>query len=351
MFAFASVSFAATPTFNAEFSATARHDGDDRFFGQYDITKALNLTVGLKSEQENWDATFSLTGKDTLGVTLGRYTVNVNEDAFKFTAWGGATSGSIGNLGDALGFLTVGGAYAQAPKFRLTTNLGGVDAALQVNHNSDFYANGKMGFDQFTLGATVYRKLDAEYNRFAVYGGASLDVVNVDAAFYSNGEQKKDNTAIGVKASSAITEQLNVYGQYVSAAANSGKSTGYKLGGTFTEGVIQAAAEYNRDDTAKKSEAEVSVVYRGSEDNVAFDDLFEDDEYFNNVAPAFGASYSVSSADSGASVSTIAVQGTAPVVPGQFWILGSIESSSASSGGSVDVDEIDEFLPAEDNFK
>src|SRR5690606_29907189 len=162
-------------------------------------------------------------------------------------------------------------------------------------------------------------------------------------------EQKKDNTAIGVKASSDITEQLNVYGQYVSAAANSGKSTGYKLGGTFTEGVIQAAAEYNRDDKDKDSTAKVSVVYRGSEDNVAFDDLFEDDEYFNNVAPAFGASYSVSSADSGASVSTIAVQGTAPVVPGQFWILGSIKSSSARKGGSVDVDVIE--FPAEDNEK
>src|SRR5690606_14151226 len=203
---------------------------------------------------------FSLTGKDTLGVTLGRYTVNVNEDAFKFTAWGGATSGSIGNLGDALGFLTVGGAYAQNPKFRLTTNLGGVDAAFQVNHNSEFYANGKMGFDQFALGATVHRKRESEegkpvteYNSFAVYGGASLDVVNVDAAFYSNGKHTEDNTAIGVKASSDITEQLNVYGQYVRAAANSGKSTGYKLGGTFTEGVIQAAAEYNRDDTDKKS--------------------------------------------------------------------------------------------------
>src|SRR5690606_8960507 len=99
------------------------------------------------------------------------------------------------------------------PKFRLTTNLGGVDAAVQVEHKGAIYLNGKMGFDQFTLGATVYRKLDAdpdaEYNSFAVYGGASLDVVNVDAAFYSNGEQKKDNTAIGVKASSDITEQLN----------------------------------------------------------------------------------------------------------------------------------------------
>src|SRR5690606_21676479 len=225
-----------------------------------------------------------------------------SSDLFKFTAWGGATSGSIGNLGDALGFLTVGGAYAQAPKFRLTTNLGGVDAALQVNHNSDFYANGKMGFDQFTLGATVYRNLNdanpgAEYNSFAVYGGASLDVVNVDAAVYSNGKHTEDNTAIGVKASSDITEQLNVYGQYVSAAANSGKSTGYKLGGTFTEGVIQAAAEYNRDDTDKKSRAEVSVVYRGSEDNVAFGDLFKADQYYKNVAPAVGLTYKAETPD------------------------------------------------------
>src|SRR5690606_27538725 len=203
VFAFASVSLAATPTFDAEFSATARHDGDDRFFGQYEITKALNLTVGLKSEQENWDATFSLTGEDTLGVTLGRYIVNVNEDAFKFTAWGNYGTGNIGTLGDALGFLPVSGQNDKAePKFRLTTNLGGVDAAVQVEHKGAIYLNGEMGFDQFTLGATVARNEDtAAYNDFAVYGGADLGVVNVDAAFYATGAEEKDNTAIGVAAS------------------------------------------------------------------------------------------------------------------------------------------------------
>src|SRR5690606_13715365 len=257
-----------------------------------------------------------------------------------------------------LGFLPVDGKNAAAqPKFRLTTNLGGVDAAVQVEHNGAIYLNGEMGFEQFTLGATVAHRTASSknYNDFAVYGGADLGVVNVDAAFYATGAEEKDNTAIGVAASSDITEQLNVYAEYVTAGEKSDIDSGYTLGAAFTQGLIRIAGEYDRNewdpdpDFEPSTTIEASVVYRGSEDNVAFGDLFKANQYFNNVAPAFGASYSVSSADSGASVSTIAVQGTAPVVPGQFWILGSIESSSASSGGSVDVDEIE--FPAEDNEK
>src|SRR5690606_36255641 len=311
-----------------------------------------SLSVSFASEEDNWDASFALKGLSDLdGVTLGRYIVNVKEDAFKFTAWGNYGTGNIGTLGDALGFLPVDGKNAAAqPKFRLTTNLGGVDAAVQVEHNGAIYLNGEMGFDQFTLGATVARNEDtAAYNDFAVYGGADLGVVNVDAAFYATGAEEKDNTAIGVAASSDITEQLNVYAEYVTAGEKSDIDSGYTLGATFTQGLIRIAGEFDRNESDRDQTIEASVVYRGSEDNVDFGDLFKANQYFKNVAPAFGASYSVSSADSGASVSTIAVQGTAPVVPGQFWILGSIESSSASSGGSVDVDEIE--FPAEDNEK
>src|SRR5690606_26832270 len=351
VFAFASVSFAATASMTVDFEAKASNkEAGEKFFGDYQVAKTLDLGFSIKSEEENWDASFTLS--DVLyEAKLGRHIVNVNEDAFKFTAWGGATSGSIGHLGDALAFVRLNGGYTTATKLRLTTNLGGVDAAVQVE-NDVVYLNGQMGFDQFTLGATVaHRTASPEnYNDFAVYGGADLGIVNVNAAFASTGEADKDNTAMGIKASSDITEQLSVEATYVTSGKEwAADDDRFSLGATFTEGLFQAGTSYTQNQDQKTSGYEVSVVYRGSEDNVAFDDLFEDDEYFNNVAPAFGASYSVSSADSDASVSTIAVQGTAPVVPGQFWILGSIESSSASNGGSVDVDEIE--FPAEEGFK
>src|SRR5690606_35820784 len=221
VFAFASVSLAATPSISGEFKATATYEDEEKFFGPYTNSAELSLSVSFASEEDNWDASFALKGLGVLeDVSLGRYIVNVKEDAFKFTAWGNYDTGNIGTLGDALEFLPVDGKNAAAqPKFRLTTNLGGVDAAVQVEHNGAIYLNGEMGFDQFTLGATVaHRTASSEnYNDFAVYGGADLGVVNVDAAFYATGAEEKDNTAIGVAASSDITEQLNVYAEHGTA--------------------------------------------------------------------------------------------------------------------------------------
>src|SRR5690554_1274301 len=300
VFAFASVSLAATPSISGEFTATATHEDDEKFFGPYTNSASLSLSVSFASEEDNWDASFALKGLSDLdGVTLGRYIVNVKEDAFKFTAWGNYGTGNIGTLGDALGFLPVDGKNAAAqPKFRLTTNLGGVDAAVQVEHNGAIYLNGEMGFDQFTLGATVARNEDtAAYNDFAVYGGADLGVVNVDAAFYATGAEEKDNTAIGVAASSDITEQLNVYAEYVTAGEKSKIDSGYTLGAAFTQGLIRIAGEYDRNESDRDQTIEASVVYRGSEDNVAFGDLFKASQYFKNVAPAFGLTYKVETPD------------------------------------------------------
>src|SRR5690606_22705359 len=137
VFAFASVSFAATASMTVDFEAKASNkdkEAGEKFFGDYQVAKTLDLGFSIKSEEENWDASFTLS--DVLDETkLGRHIVNVNEDAFKFTAWGGATSGSIGHLGDALAFVRLNGGYTTATKLRLTTNLGGVDAAVQVENN------------------------------------------------------------------------------------------------------------------------------------------------------------------------------------------------------------------------
>lgn len=340
VFAFASVSFAATASMTVDFEAKASNkEAGEKFFGDYQVAKTLDLGFSIKSEEENWDASFTLS--DVLDeAKLGRHIVNVNEDAFKFTAWGGATSGSIGHLGDALAFVRLNGGYTTATKLRLTTNLGGVDAAVQVENNV-VYLNGQMGFDQFTLGATVaHRTASSEnYNDFAVYGGADLGIVNVNAAFASTGKADKDNTAMGIKASSDITEQLSVEATYVTSGKEwAADDDRFSLGATFTEGLFQAGASYTQNQDQKTSGYEVSVVYRGSEDNVAFDDLFEDDEYFNNVAPAFGLWYNVDGVAEGQkATSTITLKGTAPVVADQLWVLGSIEAKSNEDGITTDA--------------
>src|SRR5690606_13323554 len=74
---------------------------------------------------------------------------------------------------------------------------------------------------------------------------------------------------------------------------------------------------------------------RGSEDNVAFGDLFKESQYFKNVAPAFGLTYKVDTPDEEKATTTITVQGTAPVVADQLWVLGRIEAKSKEDGFGI----------------
>src|SRR5690625_4827642 len=85
--ALAGSSFAATLTWDGKFTAKADYESgfgvseDTPFFGPYNSTATLDLNFGIKEDKGIWDASFAL--KDVLGSAgLGKYTVNVNEEAF-----------------------------------------------------------------------------------------------------------------------------------------------------------------------------------------------------------------------------------------------------------------------------
>lgn len=323
VFAIAGATFAATPSIGGEFSFSAEHNDAKTFFGEYNLSKELELTIRFAEEQDAWDASIAVKAlSEKPG--LGRYIVNLNDDAFKATVWGNYGNGNIGHLGDALGFLRVSGQNGgDAPKLRVTTNLGGVDVATQFEGNS-IYATGSMGLDEFTLGATVkHTKGD---NDFAVFGGADLGIVGVDAAYAVNSEDS-DNTAMGVKASADVTEQLSLSALYQDVAAKYDGTSKYSLGATFTEGLLKASVDHEKNTDDQVSTNTITVTYRGSEDNVAFGDLFKGGDYYKNVAPAFEASYATNDGDD-AVASTITLKATAPIVPEQLWINAELKMES-----------------------
>src|SRR5690606_16975780 len=114
----------------------------------------------------------------------------------------------------------------------------------------------------------------------------------------------------------------------------------------FTQGLIRIAGEYDRNESDRDQTIEASVVYRGSEDNVAFGDLFKANQYFKNVAPAFGLTYKVETPDTEKATTTITVQGTAPVVADQLWVLGSIEAKSNEDGFDIGDEPADDATAA-----
>src|SRR5690625_3626693 len=119
--ALAGSSFAATLTWEGEFTAEGKYSSNggayadaenSPFFGPYTMTPDLTLKFGIKEDKGIWDADFALTGLVSGNARLGKYTVNVNEEAFQVVAWGNYANNDntgIGHKGDALALLRLAG--------------------------------------------------------------------------------------------------------------------------------------------------------------------------------------------------------------------------------------------------
>lgn len=371
--AVAGASFAADVSWGGKFEADGKWNSDfvpadeAKFFGQYELGSKLTLSLKAADEDGVWDVAADITdvGGDT---KLGKYTVKLNDDAFKVTAWGkyGATAG-IGDKSDELDLVVVSGKNtSEVPKIRVTTELGGFDLLTQVE-SKNLFVNGAADLSGFTLGATLDHKfadVDKAENRFAVYGSSEFSGVKVDGAFATrtgDDVDTEDNSAFGVKASADVTEQINVSGSYRSVGENfTGTETvsGYDLGAKYTEGLLQASLKYDvstndpkdsKDDTTKIT---VGATYRGSDENHAFADLFKADKYYENVAFAFGAKYTANDADD-APKSMIELDAAGPVVADQLWVKGNVTLAqndagftrkfTPSYGTAGDVDDIKSY--------
>src|SRR5690606_8127561 len=125
----------------------------------------------------------------------------------------------------------------------------------------------------FTIGAGAGLKLGGlENSSYAGYVTTSFGDLISSAQVLFGSFNDTFKTAVG--ATIKPTEQLSVDVRY--ATEKVGNATkGYYVGGTFTEGLLQAKASIAEEDTTISA----SFVYRGSENNVAFGDLFSDNRW------------------------------------------------------------------------
>lgn len=343
-------SFTATLSGSAEYNSDKGDPDEASFFGTYEMKAGLDFGVSYAPENGAWDATVNFSAGDG-AANLGFYRINVKDDAFTATIWGKHENArqSIGNKQDPLAFVRASGNNtAKDPAIRVTGSLAGFDLFGQIPASGgSIYLFGDTTVEQFSIGAglqhTFATEEDDAFSRYTIYGNTAFDIVEVDAAFAGNSGADKDNTAVGVKIAADVTEQVSVSAAYKNIAENfdadSGDESGthYTVGAEFTEGLIQISGEYGSfTGTAKDAKAvgnaTIGVIYRGSEDNLDFSDLFGD--YHENVAPAFAVEYAMDEKE-GEPASTITLKATAPVVPGQLWVNGSISFQSNDKGFSV----------------
>lgn len=290
VFAISGATFAATPQFSGEVKVEAT--SSKGFTGPFDISASTKLDIKFEEEGENWKLNVGLEATDLLkdeGATikLANYRADLNGEGFDVTL---AKKTKIGKVGTPFDFV-FSKDEDNADRIRISTGIGGLDTKIALDGGNDIKLFTSMDVNEFTIGGGfAFDRVNADKSSYVGYAKTSFDIV--DAEFAAG--IKEGDTVWGVGASAGVTEQLTIEGKYKYDGA-------WDVGATFTEGVIRAKAGFDH-----KSIATVEGIYRGSEDNQAFGDLFKDDKYYLNVAPAFRAHFTTDK-------NTVTVEATAPL--------------------------------------
>nr|MBO2472443.1 hypothetical protein [Bacillota bacterium] len=292
VFVITGAAFAATPSFSGNISVTA--ESEDGFTGSFTITPSFRTDMDIAEKGETWQvdvrvrATWDPKDTDSVNIAINRYRGIFNGEGFTATI---ARNYSLGNIDTPFAAIRQNSNPSDEDKnpldqIRVSADLGGIAIATQLVSGSDLLkVRAQTSVDNFTIGAGAELNLkDLEKSNYAGYVTTSFGDLISSAQVLFGSFNDTFKTAVG--ATIKPTEQLSVDVRY--ATEKVGNATkGYYVGGTFTEGLLQAKASIAEEDTTISS----SFVYRGSENNVAFGDLFSDDYWADNVAPAFGVFY------------------------------------------------------------
>lgn len=294
VFAIAGATFAA-PSFSGQMKVTAEAN---KFGGPFDVTPAIRVDANFAEQGENWSADLRLrstwNGAGNVNVAVNRYRGIFEGDGFTATI---ARGFGLGNVDTPFTWIRQASNPSGVDQIRVTTDLGGIAIATQLRSNDpNLYVRAQTDVDAFTIGGAAQIDLGTTDNsNYTGYVTTSFGIVDVRAIAGSFAGE----TEFALGATVKPIEQLSIEGRYASVETAPGQkrgatTNGFYVGATYTEGVMQAKANFAELDSALNAQ----FIYRGSEDNMSFSDLFDEsansdwqDEWYTNVAPAFGVFY------------------------------------------------------------
>lgn len=249
------------------------------------------MDMDLTDAGENWSLDARLrTEWSGAGASVGIHRYRGVFETGNFTSTI-ARNFALGNVGTPFNWVVISSNPA-SDQLRVGTSLSGIDVLTQLRAGNDhMYLRAQTGVGDATLGTGMELNLhDMSESLYTGYLTTSLGMFDMRAIVGSFA----GDSEFAVGASVDLTDALNVGATYSSVKYGS-VTKGYGVNATFTPGLLQAKASFAEQDSAVSA----SLVFRGSEDNVVFADLFDDDEWTNNVAPAFGVFFddSVSAAN------------------------------------------------------
>jgi hypothetical protein len=292
------------------------------------------LTMTLDAEDEGiWDLSVDLEidDGDTFGV--GDWTFDLNDELFAVELWGGGVEKD--EVATPLGFIGTGdpSEATDIARMRLTSDLVGL-ADLTVDYEPNtLYLFASKALDNVTVGGAIKKDVTAEGMEAAghvkyVAGPVTLTgEVGMDTAY------DEDNLFLGGKVDYKFTDQLTVSGKVTREGENLVDPYGKLViepSVTYTEDLFKVTGKYTRTaDVAEGAPGEAtnkltaSVTYR-SNDDVAYDDLFDDYDTLTGYAAFAEVAYTTAKDVDGDKepATQLTLKGAGVAVPDMVWLFG-----------------------------
>lgn len=275
--------------------------------------------------------------------TLGKYQVEFHDPLFGITAWGKGQETT--DKSDPFEF--VKSAKEHDGAFKVRAELGPL--TVDLDDASNLHLFGEQAIGEHILGVAAQNQLPLNNGVTAVgYGkthAAGLDITGAVGMTVKEGVTE-DHIGYGVRAQAPVVPGVTGTITYTSQPTNfinaknhdeleikaEHESTLMRINGSYAKAVKADSKQY--DDEIIEAVGD----WRAHEGNLDWDDQYENDQYFENVAPALQVR-AKQIRDSSQPTNELTVKGTAPVIAGRVWVNGSVVHV-ADTDADLDV-EID----------
>jgi hypothetical protein len=279
------------------------------------------------SEEGGWSAQAKLENL-TATPLLGEYRVEFHDPLFRITAWGKGHETS--DQADPFEF--VKSVKKHDGDFKVRADVGPLTVDLDDASNLHLFAEQAIG--EHTLGVAAQNQLPLRNGVSAVgYGktqAAGLDITGALGMTVKEGVTD-ENIGYGVRAQAPIVPGVTGAVIYTSQPRNfvNGRNRDeLKIEAEHESALVRINGSYARAVQADDRQFDDEVIeavgdWRSREGNPDWDDQFESDQYFENVAPAFQVRVK-QTRDNSQPTHELTVKGTMPVVAGRMWVNGSL---------------------------
>lgn len=326
--AFAGSAMAAV-NLTGEFKATIEQEGFKILKDEYTLTPNTELKINLKSEEDSWNFTAAVVSVDKLkNIGLGKYKLELKDDYFNAWVWGNGQE-----LSDKKTPFGLVNAKKAAADVRARLEVPVLDLAtvtLDFDPNDTLRAFVDGSVEGFDVGLALARKdwtTDSK-NIIVGYGKGTFDAgdyaINAKAeAGVVLGDEL--GFALGLGADTKVTDDVKVEATVTHANSNWDGADALKADntvlfgkGTFSNDELEAFASVKETfvkDADNVNEIEVGAKYRLST-AVSYSNLFHNDHWFKNTAPAAG----VSAKFVDLKFDNVKANVTSPVVEDMVWV-------------------------------